>query len=82
MESNFGNVASITLLKSFSVVDTVLQILQELINNFFKEHLTPAFHQTKIKDFDLTSLSAHLFSTIVSIQEVLPHPQPPYYLNF
>ena len=48
-------------LKSFSVADAVFQLLQEFINNFFKDHFTSDFHQAKIKDFDLTSLSAHLF---------------------
>lgn len=61
MESNFGNVAAAIILKSFSVEDAVLQLLQEFINNFFKDHFTSDFHHAKIKDLDLTSLSAHLF---------------------
>ena len=61
MESDSGDVAGAIIPKSISVVDVILQLLQEFINNFFKDHFTSDFHHAKIKDLDLTSLSAHLF---------------------
>ena len=54
---DFNNVASATLRKSFSGMDTFLRINKEFRNNFFKEHLQRAtsgvFQHIKIKDFEL-----------------------------
>ena len=51
-ESNFSNVAGVTLLKSFFLVYIIFQILQEFRNNDFKEHLRKAA-SAEIKYFDL-----------------------------
>ena len=54
---DFNNIASATLSKSFSGMDTFLRINKEFRNNFLEEHLqqatSGAFQHNKIKDFEL-----------------------------
>ena len=56
-ESDYRNFAFATLLKSLSVVDILLRILQDFRNHFLKEHLrktaTAAFLPINIRGFDL-----------------------------